>query len=722
MDVDKLELDKSNSSIRFDRKYFGTRHIILLLVVAGVSLAVGMLVGRLAMCEQHEMTTVHVGSEKILPHDKEEDQSIGQLIMDSIDPKRIEENLRVLTSKPHIAGRKNDFELVALIQKHFRDHGLHVQTTPYDVLLSYPSETTRNSLRILSAAGDVVYDSVEDESDTSLLEDVVPPFHAYSARDLVEGDVVYASYGRHVEYETLLSVGVNVTGKIVLVKYGKIFRGSKVTIAQFYGATGVVIFSDPVDSTGMGRGDPRVYPDTWWLPPKGVQRGTLSVWKGDVLTPGYPSNNLAYRWNESDADLPLPKIPSQPIGYGAAYNILSRMQGPLAPSNWTGGQYYLQTRARFQPIRIMGGVKDIDLTRERPGTHRHGTTLLHKEREGQRKLQLNVTNQNQRAKVENVFGIIKGSVEPDRYILFGNHRDAWIYGAVDPSSGTAVMMEVSRVLGDLVKSGQWKPRRSIMFCNWGAEEFGLIGSTEWVEQYVVTLRERAIAYINIDTAVTGNDTLRVISTPLLHNVVYAASKKVSNPNPSEVQAGRPTVYDTWLNVTPYSVDLLGRYHIPLISPVGSGSDYAPTLQLAGITSLDLTYSYNRKIYEISSYPLYHTEYETFDAVKVHYDHDFQFHAAVARVAGEMTRSLADSVIIPFNISHYAKELERFRQLLHVQLGLKLKLMVPNYGLFADVIQNFTQDVMDFETQIRTVDKTNDVNGSVEAREKGGCCS
>ncbi|KAH9509172.1 N-acetylated-alpha-linked acidic dipeptidase 2 [Bulinus truncatus] len=632
----KIDLDQSISDIQFGRKYFSSRHVVILLMVAGICLATGLLVGRLAMCSQQGMPTVYISSGPKLTIEMEEGQSIDQLIMTSIDPRRIEENLRILSSKPHIAGRKNDFELVALIQRHFRDHGLRVQTTPYDVLLSYPSETTRNSVRLVDVAGEVLYDSVSDESDTSHLQDVVQQFHGYAASGLVKGDVVYAGYGRHVQYETLLSVGVNVTGKIVLVKYGKIFRGSKVAIAESRGAVGVVIFSDPIDSTGMGRGDPRVYPDAWWLPPKGVQRGSVFVGEGDPLTPGYPSNNLAYRWNASHADPPLPKIPSHPVGYGAAYNILRHMRGLPAPSNWTGG--------------------------------------------------LNITYR----------------LGPDRYILMGNHRDAWIYGALDPSSGTAVILEISRVFGksgQICKEefldflGQWKPRRSIIFCSWGAEEYGLIGSTEWVEQYVATLRERVIGYININCAVTGNDTLRVLSTPLFQNIVYEASQKVSNLNPSEVQAGRKTVYDTWLNVTPNVDDFSGKSH----SQEQGVTNYAPILQYAGITAIEVRYTFNTRAYDILTQPLYHTEYETFEAVKQHFDRDFQFHAAVARVAGEMTRTLTDSVIIPFNISNYARRLEVFRQIFHVQHGLQLKHIVDNYDLLVDVIQNFTQDVTDFET-------------------------
>ncbi|GFR95759.1 N-acetylated-alpha-linked acidic dipeptidase 2, partial [Elysia marginata] len=204
---------------------------------------------------------------------------------------------------------------------------------------------------------------------------------------------------------------------------------------------------------------------------------------------------LAYRYSEENAT--LPKIPSHPIGYGAAEKIMKHLAGMEVPkdSDWQGGMNF---------------------------TYRVGPGFVNTAW----KMQLNVTSRNERAKAENVFGIIPGEVEPDRYVLLGNHRDAWIYGALDPSTGTAAMLEIARVMGELVQSGTWKPRRTIMFCSWGAEEYGLIGSTEWVEQYVATLRQRAVAYINLDTAVIGNDTLHVDGTPLMHQIAYKAAKQV----------------------------------------------------------------------------------------------------------------------------------------------------------------------------------------------------
>ncbi|KAH9494444.1 Glutamate carboxypeptidase 2 [Bulinus truncatus] len=643
------------------------RLALILLLAAVIGLAIGLLVGKFALCDEEDREGVFLpGVPDRLVSD--EDLDISDLIMKAIDPAKIESNLRDLTKHPHIAGRSRDFELVSYLQKHFKDNGLHVQTTPYDVLLSYPNEATPNSVRLVDGSGNILYDAKSNESDISGEPDVVPPFNAYSPSKLVEGELVFANYGRVEDFETLVNRSVNVTGRVVIVKYGKMFRGDKVDIAASYGATGIIIYSDPADYTGFKSGDYRVYPDTWWLPSTGVQRGTVFTGDGDPLTPGYPANNLAFRYTEDEVDPPLPKIPAHPIGYGAATEILKHLNGTPVPG-WAGG---LNVSYNTGPGFIRSDMK----------------------------IQLNVTTKNQRAKAENVFGIIRGTVEPDRYVLIGNHRDAWIYGAIDPSSGTAVIMELVRVMGSLVKSGRWKPRRSIVFCSWGAEEFGLIGSTEWVEQYVATLRERAVVYINVDIAVYGNDTLKVSSTPLMHNIIYEASKKVPNPNPEEIKQGRKTVYDTWLNVTS-SQD---TNHLPIINIPASGSDFAPILQRAGITALDMSYIYDNKKYNIAFYALYHTEYEKFEIVKSQFDKHFLFHAAVAQLSGEMVRRVTDSLILPFNVSNYAAGLETLRKSLDKDHGTKLKEKLDNYNMLETVIRNFTEDVANFESRFKSINR------------------
>uniref|UniRef100_A0A0B7AYA9 Peptidase M28 domain-containing protein n=1 Tax=Arion vulgaris TaxID=1028688 RepID=A0A0B7AYA9_9EUPU len=639
-----------------------TRLVIILAIFLLLGFMIGILIGRYAICDEDDREGLFLPG---VPENlvSEANPDISKKIMDAISPANIEANLRELSLHPHIAGQQRDFDLVKLLKRRFEDSGLQVQITPYDVLLSYPGEETPNSVRLLDANDTVVYDSIHDESNFSHYQDVVPPFNAFSPNALVKGNLVYAGYGRVEDYDWLIQNNINISGNLVIVKYGRIFRGDKVDLAALHGAIGIIIYSDPADCTGLNMGDPRVYPDTWWLPPTGAQRGTIFTGDGDPLTPGYPANDLGYRYTEENVVPPLPKIPCHPIGYGAAYNIL-------------------------------------------------------------KKIELNVTTTNKRAKAENVFGIIKGTVEPDRYVLLGNHRDAWIYGAIDPSTGTAVMLEVARVMGDLVKKGEWQPRRSIVFCSWGAEEFGLIGSTEWVEQYVTMLRERAVAYINIDIAVQGNDTFSAHATPLMYNIIHEATQKVKNPNPVEIQAKRPTVYDTWLQHFPWNFTQGDKSVVPSIGPLGSGSDFAPLLQRAGITAVDLRYTYSNKVYKVPSYPLYHTEYETFDMVKGQLDQNFEFHAAIARVGGEALRAIADSLILPFNITNYAAGLEINRQTLDEDYGIEMAENLGNvtYDKLKLVIEGFARDVSEFEVRRNNLNKMNpyalrEVNDQIMLLEK-----
>ncbi|KAK3702732.1 hypothetical protein RRG08_042717 [Elysia crispata] len=650
------------------------RIAILATVTSALTLTLGLLVGRFAISRGGHQNGVFLAGAPARLMDTE-DLDVASKIMDGIDPARVEENLRELTRKPHIAGRTADFELVDFIKTRFLQYGLQVQITPYDVLLSYPSDEVPNTVRLLDGKENVLYDSRKDESKLSNAPGVVKPFHAFSPAGLVEGQLVYAGYGRVEDYDWLKSHNIDVTGHLVIVKYGKMFRGDKVDIAQTNGAAGILMYTDPAEFTGMKGGDDRVYPSTWWLPPDGVQRGTVFTGEGDPLTPGYPANDLAYRYKEDDVS--LPKIPSHPIGYGAAENIMKHLDGLKVPedSDWQGG---MNISYRTGPGFLVPSWK----------------------------IQLNVTSRNQRAKVENVFGIIKGNIEPDRYVLLGNHRDAWIYGALDPSTGTAAMLEIARTMGELVKSGDWRPRRTIIFCSWGAEEYGHFGSAEWVEQYVATIRERAVAYINMDVPVIGNDTLHVDATPLMHKLAYETAKKVPNPNPSERAAGRPFVYDTWLRVEPWLDSDKQSKRIPKIGPLGSGSDYAPLLQRAGVTSLDLWYAVDPTLYDVQWYALYHTEYEVFDIYKSQFDKDFEYLSAVARFSAEVTRSLADSLLLPLSPADYSRGLLDILHILDTNHGTVLRENLDNFEKLEKVIKEFGKDVEEFEHRLKTLDSNN----------------
>ncbi|KAG7165785.1 N-acetylated-alpha-linked acidic dipeptidase 2-like 2 [Homarus americanus] len=427
--------------------------------------------------------------------------------------------------------------------------------------------------------------------------------------------VVYVNFGRVEDFDKLEELGVNVSGCIAIARYGKIFRGNKLLHAQERGAKGMILFSDPGDVAQEGVADDDVYPYTWWLPGTGMQRGTTYMGSGDPLTPGWSSTANAYRLTMEDAD--LPKIPCQPIGYDDARVILEKMGGMAAPDEaWKGG---------LDGLAYNLGPELLD---------EYSGYTLH----------LDTHNTFQQYTSYNVIGTIKGEVEPDRYVLIGNHRDAWGFGASDPSSGTAQILETARVMGQLMADG-WRPRRTLVFCSWGAEEYGLIGSTEWVEEHVEKLQERSVMYLNTDTCASG-PILHVPGSPLLWDAITDITKMVPG-----VRQG-PTVYDelkdyyTAMNKT--SIEM---------TTLGSGSDYAPFSFYCGIPCLDLWFRRDKNKNEISIYPSYHTGYETFYMVDHNVDPGFRIHQGCSRLASLMLRFFADSALIPYSLEQLPKTIK-----------------------------------------------------------------
>ncbi|CAL8248095.1 unnamed protein product [Merluccius merluccius] len=323
----------------------------------------------------------------------------------------------------------------------------------------------------------------------------------------------------------------------------------------------------------------------------------------------------------------IPTIPIQPIGFEDAYVLISQLGGEAAPADWQGGFNctYNFGGPGFKPA---SEFKDSDV-------------------------KLEVFNYAELRNSSNVMGIIRGSVEPDRYVIYGNHRDSWVHGAIDPSSGTSVMLEVTRVLGRMLKQGRWRPRRSIIFGSWGAEEFGLIGSAEYTEQYYTKLSERTVAYINVDISVFANATLRALAMPSVQNLIFTAAKQVKAPGLDSM-----SVYDNWIRYSNRTSPAYGT--IPRVRYLsGAGSDYAGFVHYLGITSMDIAYTYDQTKTKARIYPAYHTAYDTFDYASRYIDPGFTSHQAVARTAGNVLLRLADSLLLPLNCSDYAESLEGY---------------------------------------------------------------
>ncbi|XP_074586503.1 putative glutamate carboxypeptidase LAMP1 [Curcuma longa] len=513
-------------------------------------------------------------------------------------------HLFALTRRPHVAGTPANAEAASYVLNVLSSASFSARSASYDVLLSYP--LTRSLLLSPSpppfSAPPVAFDLIQEiypgDPYASAAAESVPTFHAYARSGSAAGPVVYANYGRLEDFAALGEMGVNVTGAVVLARYGKIFRGDILKNAEDAGAAAAVVYTDAKDYLGRERW----YPDGPGMPPSGVQVGTTFRGIGDPTTPGWPSADGCERLTPAEVSASglVPGIPSLPISASDAESIQRSVGGQVAPDEWQGGDGALV-------YRLGPGPGFLNLT------YIGNETL---------------------ATIQNVFAVIEGKEEPDRYVILGNHRDAWTFGAVDPSSGTAALLEVAERLGKLQKRG-WRPRRTIVLCNWDAEEYGLIGSTEWVEENREMLASRAIAYLNADCPVRGSG-FHASTTPQLDELLKEVTKKVKDPD-----SFSQTVYDSWTSPN----------HSPQIGRLGGGAtDFAAFIQHAGVSSLDMYFG--------EGYPVYHSLYDDFVWMQNFGDPFFHRHIAVASIWGLVALRLADDEFLPFDYSSYASELQR----------------------------------------------------------------
>jgi len=537
------------------------------------------------------------------------------------DPKLAEEHLRILTKDPHMAGTVEDKATADYVAQKFRDAGLDTEIVEYKVWINYPAEI---AVDLTAPAGVEMHGPTREQVDNDPYQDdprVVMPFSGMSPSGNVEGEVVYANYGTPEDFEKLAKLNVEVRGKIVLVRYGQNFRGVKVFIAQQHGAAGVIIYSDPADD-GWKRGDK--YPDGPWRPDTGVQRGSVGYmfeFPGDPTTPGVaavPSLPDSQRISPEHS-AQVPKIPVTPLSYHDVWPVLQHLGGPDSPREWQGAL---------------------------PFTYHVGP--------GQSRLKMHLKQDYQFRTLWDVIGRIKGAELPDEWVVAGNHRDAWVYGAVDPNSGTAAMLEAVHGVGELLKSG-WKPKRTLVFASWDGEEEGLMGSTEWVEQHEAELRN-APAYFNVDVAVSGSkfgasavpslkqflrDVTKVVPSPK-GGTLYEVWQKSSQPNAPSTQSPTEAIGD--MHRTPAAKV---NSDVP-VGDLGSGSDYTGFLQHLGVPSSDISSS--------GSYGVYHSVFDNFTWFKKFADPDFVYEQEMARVLGMEAIRMADADILPYDYEEYGKEI------------------------------------------------------------------
>jgi N-acetylated-alpha-linked acidic dipeptidase len=540
-------------------------------------------------------------------------QTAGERVfVDTVTPDRARRWLAALTEDPHVAGTPAEKKAADYVLARFKEFGLDAEMVRYDVFLNHPTHVSLKLTAPVEEELNLREETYDVDKDSSP-EGMFPAFHGYGASGHAEAQVVYVNYGSPADFARLAAMGISVEGKIALVRYGGAFRGLKVKEAQDRGALGVLIYSDPRDD-GYMAGD--VYPDGPMRPPSAIQRGSvlfLSHVPGDPSTPGWPSTAGAKRVARAEM-ANVPKIPSLPIAYAEAAKILRRLGGPRVPNEWQGGlpfSYHIGPGAArvAMDVQMDEGLKPI----------------------------------------YNVIARIRGSVEPEKQVILGNHRDAWTHGAVDPNSGTAAQLETARALAAAVKSG-WRPKRTIVICNWDAEEYGLVGSTEWAEDHADDLQKNAVAYLNLDVAVTGPD-LEMSGSPSLLALAAQAARDLADPKRggSIGAAWEARQRTTWAQQTPVELSAAGDASFAArLPPLGSGSDYTVFLDHLGIQSFDFGFS--------GGYGVYHSVYDNFRWMEKYGDPEFVYHAAAARLWGLMAMRLANADVLPLRLSTYARDL------------------------------------------------------------------
>jgi len=534
-------------------------------------------------------------------------------------PASAREHLRTLTREPHVAGTPEDYRTAVYVRDQLRKFGISAELREYQVLLPQPKSPTVLELVAPRRERLKLQEAVLPQDPSSSHQRIIPLFNGYSATGDVTAPLVYVNYGLPDDYAALKKINVDVKGKIVIARYGRSFRGVKAKVAEENGAVGLIIYSDPADD-GYAQGD--VYPNGPWRPETSAQRGSVMYifqYPGDPLTPGTPATTGTTRLKQDDPTLNIPRIPVQPISYGDARRLLEPLRGAVRPDGFQGGLPF--------PYHV-GGTADV-------------------------RVHLKTDMDFQVRTIWNVIGRIEGAEEPDRWVVLGNHRDAWTFGAVDPNSGTTAMLELARGFGELLKQN-WRPRRTIILGSWDAEEQGLIGSTEWVEENAAALRSNAVAYLNMDSAVSGAN-FGASSVPTLWKLVRGAARDVRDP-----KSGK-SVYQAWQDrvreARPEAelTDAGAGTDAPIaearISALGSGSDYTPFLQHLGVPSLDMGFG--------GDYGVYHSTYDSFNWMEKFGDPNFVYHVAAAQIWGTIALRLANARALPFDYADYATELRDF---------------------------------------------------------------
>lgn len=516
------------------------------------------------------------------------------------ESERYKNHLKNLTKEPHIATSKANERVRDYMADVMRKAGFQVEIFPYDIYLPVMPGTASaeivEPIRIPLNNKEYIHKEDPFSNDPNLYFG----YNAYTGTGDVTAEVVYANFGRKEDFEKLQALGISVKGKIVLARYGGNFRGYKAKYAEAAGAAGLIIFTDPGDS-GYAKG--LVYPEGPMYNESDIQRGSLLTldWTGDPLTPFEPALPLDGKKKvvrkKPEEVTGMHNIPVLPLPYGAAKEIFARMKGKPVPSSWQGGLPYT--------YRFEGGPE--------------------------LKVRVNVSQKREIQRVYDVVGTLPGTELPNEWIIAGAHYDAWGFGATDPNSGTAMLLALSESLGKLAQAGH-KPKRTIKIAHWDAEEQGVLGSTEWVEQFRDELDAKGVAYFNADGAVSGKS-FGGASSPSLKGLLIESTKVVAYPDSSK------SVYEHWIGNRGLKEPPLGN--------LGGGSDHIAFYTHVGIPSWGGG---------TGGPTIYHSNHDSFSFYERFADPSFKMGPLVEQVFGVMALRLANADVIPYNVARYGTDL------------------------------------------------------------------
>lgn len=516
------------------------------------------------------------------------------------DSVRIGALARALADRPHIAGTAAQARTRDLVIDALKAAGIPTEVREYHVWLPHTIEY--GVWRISPSPKELdLREGRVAEDPTTLAHDEYPTVNGYSGTGDVTGEVVYVNYGLVEDYAVLDSLGVSVRGKIAVARYGRSFRGIKAREAEKHGALALLMYSDPADD-GYVQGD--VYPEGPFRNDRGVQRGSVMNGAGDPSTPGYPS--LANARRIPEAQMPVPRIPVLPLSYGNAVELLKDVRGSQIPRGWQGG---LAFRYHVGPGPVRARVK----------VWSDSATAAYKP-------------------IWNTFGVIRGSDFPDEVIVIGGHRDAWSPGAVDNVSGTVSVVEAARAVAEQMRSG-WRPRRTLLFATWDAEEWGLVGSTEYVEDDSLRLMKGGVAYLNQDVSASG-PSFGGGGTPTLREVLRDVTRQVADPS------GEGSVYDVWRKRAGVRAG-----QEPAMGDPGGGSDFAGFYNHLGIPHSDWGFGGGNGIY--------HSNYDSYTFMERFGDPGYRYHTAAARIGTAMMMRLANADVLPYDYVEFARTMRSY---------------------------------------------------------------